>query len=146
MNDRTQELERHSWLHIHGQDMWHDSAMIRGNRTALEALRDAVTRALETGTGTMAAYVSDGEGYEILVEMKSYDDMLRDPLPYREEFANPQANKNCEREARSKEAEPAQPIMADECRVCHKQIYSGELCENCAIGNDPFVTSKFNER
>jgi hypothetical protein len=91
MDDAEQRFKRHPWLHIHGQYLWHDEVIIRGNKPALEALRDAITRALETGAGSAEAYVADGEGYEIQVELKSYDELTQDRLPYTAEFANPQS-------------------------------------------------------
>lgn len=31
-------------------------------------------------------------------------------------------------------------LFDDRCKVCRKTILSGELCAECAEGNDPFVT------
>lgn len=36
-----------------------------------------------------------------------------------------------------------QPDWMFECRICEAPITSCELCEECAEGNDPFVSSKY---
>lgn len=133
IDDPRQKLERQPWLHIHGQDMWHDSVIIRGNGPALEALRGTITRALTLGTraGTTTAYVADGEGYEILVELMSYDDMTRDPLPYTAEFANPQRNEKAG--IMNTQDEPMLQFFAYAHLPPHLQVISkpfGELAEH----------------
>jgi len=39
-----------------------------------------------------------------------------------------------------------QPCICDplRCRVCESAIAFGELCEPCAVGNDPFQQSKWS--
>lgn len=54
-------------LHIYGQHFYHTPATVRGNRQALEALRDAINAALEAKSGQARAsvFAADGEGYGI---------------------------------------------------------------------------------
>ncbi|MGN6099851.1 MAG: hypothetical protein ACTHOR_01780 [Devosia sp.] len=54
-------------LHIYGQPAYHAPAMICGNRLALIALRDALSQAIEHGTGAAQLFASDGEGYEVKI-------------------------------------------------------------------------------
>ena len=65
-------------LNIYGQESCHADARIIGNRGGLEALKAAINRALTYGkstteryvkNGDTALYASDGEGYEVIVEM-----------------------------------------------------------------------------
>jgi len=53
-------------LHIYGQAAWHDEVRIIGNKDGLLALRNAITKALNSteGNGVASVYASDGEGYE----------------------------------------------------------------------------------
>ena len=57
-------------LHIYGQHFYHSPATIRGNRQALEALRDAINMALaeKSGQATAAVCAADGEGYGVEVQ------------------------------------------------------------------------------
>jgi hypothetical protein len=32
------------------------------------------------------------------------------------------------------------------CAVCLKTIHTAELCKECAVGNDPFLSSKYADR
>jgi len=57
-------------LHIYAQDSWHQPVTIVGNRSALEALRDAIQSAIDTGQNaatTVDVFTNDGEGYEVLI-------------------------------------------------------------------------------
>lgn len=63
-------------LNIYGQECEHTEAKIIGNREGLEALKQAIDDALRfvTGKSTTASdkeplFASDGEGYEVIVEM-----------------------------------------------------------------------------
>lgn len=53
------------WLHVYGQFSWHSEAAIVGTKNGLTALRDAVSRAIETGQGQAEVIATDGEGYTI---------------------------------------------------------------------------------
>lgn len=46
-------------------------------------------------------------------------------------------------ECNSEECEHTEDVIR--CMVCNKPIESAELCAGCAEGNDPFITSKYNE-
>lgn len=72
-------------LHIYGQSYNHDHAFIVGDTTALIELRDAIDRALKTGTtaSETTSFTADGEGFEVKVyreEEEEYWDKAG--LPY----------------------------------------------------------------
>lgn len=56
-----------NFLHVYSQYMWHDDAVIRGTKTALLALRDAVDAAIEGAEGRVEVLATDGEGYHVVV-------------------------------------------------------------------------------
>lgn len=63
-------------LNIYGQESYHTEAKIIGNREGLEALRQAINGALNLPRGKTSTaqfkeplFASDGEGYEVIVEM-----------------------------------------------------------------------------
>lgn len=62
-------LENEPWLHIYGQYMWHSPATIRGTKAGLEALREAVDKALAGDEGRESVIATDGEGYDVMVVM-----------------------------------------------------------------------------
>jgi hypothetical protein len=74
-------------VHIWGQGAWHETAYIRGNRSGLERLKRAVDEALEAGSGSAEAYVSDGEGYDIDIRIVSDKDAEMLAVPYFEDIA-----------------------------------------------------------
>ena len=56
------------WLHVYGQEYWHDPVQIVGDLQALTALRDAIDQAIHDWEGkTGYLLTSDGEGYTIHV-------------------------------------------------------------------------------
>lgn len=69
-------------VHLYGQPIQHMDAHVIGNRAGLEALRDAITKALATGAEEAEVYATDGEGYGIKV-MELSDAIMDDmSLPY----------------------------------------------------------------
>ena len=63
-------------LNIYGQWYWHTEARIIGNREGLEALRQTIDDALtivvdeaSTKQDPEPLFASDGEGYEVIVEI-----------------------------------------------------------------------------
>lgn len=56
-----------NFLHVYGQYSYHDEAVIRGTRTALLQLREAIDDALENGISGTELFATDGEGYELRV-------------------------------------------------------------------------------
>lgn len=78
--------ERVRLLHIYGQDLWHSQATIVGNTNALMVLRDAIDEALQIGKSETSAMVTDGEGYEIVIEHDphgwQHQAWTTRPLPY----------------------------------------------------------------
>ena len=65
-------------LNIYGQEAWHTDARVIGNKEGLEQLRNTIDKALQEGKATTetdvkdgdtALFASDGEGYEVIVEM-----------------------------------------------------------------------------
>lgn len=67
---QTHEVENeYPWMHLYAQYIEHSPATIRGNVEALRKLRDAITEAIEGGTGEAKdIFASDGEGYSIEVQ------------------------------------------------------------------------------
>jgi len=78
-------------LHIYGQESWHDSVVVIGNRTALEMLLQTIKSALKTGRGdSETVYPADREGYGIVVLLKDGEipeDWRQLALPYTNEIA-----------------------------------------------------------
>lgn len=78
-----------SYLHLYAQSQWHDDAYLVGNRPALTALRDALTRLLDgsASTETLLVYANDGEGYDLLARL--VDQPVFDALtaPYTDSIA-----------------------------------------------------------
>lgn len=73
-------------IHIYPQYSWHADAWIVGNRVGLQALRDAINKALETGKPKVCdAFPCDGEGYGILVAELKDDQIQELHLPYYEQ-------------------------------------------------------------
>lgn len=70
-------------LHIYPQASWHEEAYVVGNIDGLVALRDAINRALGTGSPQAATeFPADGEGYRVLVLPVSEDGVRMLRLPY----------------------------------------------------------------
>ena len=68
------DWHEHPVIHVFGQDSFHDEVYVAANRAGLEALRDAIGRALEHKTGQAEAFVSDGEGYVVhVIEMTPHE-------------------------------------------------------------------------
>lgn len=61
----TRANDTYNFLHIYGQYAPHCFATIRGTRQGLEALRDAIEDAIESGSGTASVIPSDGESYRV---------------------------------------------------------------------------------
>lgn len=78
-------------LHVYGQFAWHDDVFIIGNRQALEALWEAIGKALEQGQGkTGDVFAADGEGYGVVVIRRDDpwpEGWKRFALPYAEDYA-----------------------------------------------------------
>ena len=79
------------YLHIYAQDVWHDEAFIVGNREGLEALRDALNKALENPFSTARCFVNDGEGYACYIaECKDEQKLDLLAVPYTDQIATEQ--------------------------------------------------------
>jgi hypothetical protein len=75
-------------LHIYGQDAWHDTAYIVGDRQSLAALRDCLAEALYSGEATkFNSFTNDGEGYSIEVIPLDEPQMETMRLPYHGDIA-----------------------------------------------------------
>lgn len=60
------------WLHVYGQQAWHDPVHIVGTHAGLALLRDAVLAALVQRPPLYGhAFVRDGEGYTVVVMLAS---------------------------------------------------------------------------
>jgi hypothetical protein len=61
-----------------------------GTLESLQALRDAIDKALVTGqASSMTAYVNDGEGYVLVVLPQTKEEVDALQTPYTEDFAHP---------------------------------------------------------
>jgi hypothetical protein len=78
-------------LQVYGQGAWHDDVYIVGNREALEALRDAINTAIDTGQGETACFVSDGEGFTTAIlrddTVFGNPEWYKYPVPYSDNIA-----------------------------------------------------------
>ena len=80
-------------MHIYGQDVWHAPAWIVGNRAGLEALREAITVALDKPRSEAIVMAGDGEGYAVQVirdDRSFFDQKPGDwdwAVPYTDEIA-----------------------------------------------------------
>src|SRR5574343_193493 len=77
-------------LNIYGQEMPHESVRIIGNLMGLLSLRSAIDKAINEGDamsqdGEDSLYASDGEGYQVIVEL--HDDKWGTEAP-RDSFWN----------------------------------------------------------
>lgn len=71
------------WLHVYAQNAWHDDVQIEGTRSALMNLRAALDECLAKGLDSHAAAItSDGEGYSIVVSIRTVEALDKQPLPY----------------------------------------------------------------
>jgi hypothetical protein len=67
-------------LNILSQSLWHDTAVIIGNREGLLALRHTIDAALLAGSACPTVAASDGASYRVAVCHR--DDMADAPLGY----------------------------------------------------------------
>lgn len=87
IEERNADYKESSLLHIYAQKMWHDHAIIVGNKRALTELRAAIDHAILYGKGRVGTFSSDGEGYELffsclLGETENNQDWQDIRLPY----------------------------------------------------------------
>jgi hypothetical protein len=61
------EFSNLPWLHVHGQWGPHQPASLIGTVSGLSALRDALTRAIDSGAEEVHVFATDGEGYAIQI-------------------------------------------------------------------------------
>lgn len=64
-------------LNLRGPGRWDGVACMVGNRDALEALRDAITTAIDTGAGGATFYCSDGEEYVLAIALEDEMDTVQ---------------------------------------------------------------------
>lgn len=76
------------YIHIYGQQAWHDAVRIRGDQQALRYLRTAIDEALQFRLAeTPTVFVNDGDGYKIMVECLSESQVSDIQVPYEAEYA-----------------------------------------------------------
>lgn len=73
-------------VHIIAQTQWHSPAIIVGDVAGLTAVRDALTRAIESGDGKAATFARDGEGYSVVALCR--EDMDGVPFGYTDPTAD----------------------------------------------------------
>lgn len=77
-----------TFLHVYPAGAWHDPVLIAGSISGIEALRDACQEALNNGHhGSAQAFTGDGEGYALLVEVQTSEEMEELPMHYIEDCA-----------------------------------------------------------
>lgn len=80
---RMETKENDPTLHIYPQEFFHGEAWIAGTKEGLTALRDALTRAIDTNEpAATTAFPTDGEGYRVFVLPLSKDRMDELRLAY----------------------------------------------------------------
>lgn len=60
-------------IHIYAQEMWHNDAIIVGNRRALTKLKELIEIALDTGAAFGEFMHQDGEHFDLHVVMDNSD-------------------------------------------------------------------------
>lgn len=78
------EYDEAAWLHVYAQDSEHRPAEIRGTKSALIALRDAIDAALAhpNGEAGSEAFAADGEGYSVEIRRVPRASLMNSRLPY----------------------------------------------------------------
>ncbi|USD83113.1 hypothetical protein M5E02_01390 [Bacillus safensis] len=72
---------------IYAQETHHMEALILGNRKGLLELRNAIDKALETGSSVAHLYPSDFEGYETCIALVDDEKQFKKLItPYVEEY------------------------------------------------------------
>ncbi|MCY7707662.1 hypothetical protein P4T38_00420 [Bacillus safensis] len=72
---------------IYAQETHHMEALILGNRKVLLELRNAIDKALETGSSVAHLYPSDFEGYETCIALVDDEKQFKKLItPYVEEY------------------------------------------------------------
>ena len=76
------------YLHFYPAAAWHDPVLIAGSVSGIEALRDACNQALNNGkSGNADTFTGDGEGYALLVEVQTNEEMVELPRHYIDDCA-----------------------------------------------------------
>lgn len=67
------------YMHVYGQSSYHDHAMIVGDKTSLQKLRDAIDFSLKKQAASIDVEAADGEGYRLVVSCMNdgWDDLVR---------------------------------------------------------------------
>jgi hypothetical protein len=92
MNE-NQSTEHPPLVHVHGQQSFHDSAILIGNRQGLMQLQEILTEVLasEQGSAAREVYTTDGEGYDlqVIIDESRLEDSswARAELPYQHQAA-----------------------------------------------------------
>src|SRR5262245_35865908 len=74
-------------LHIYGQAYWHEPVMIVGTPDAFIALQEALHAAVNLACAgapdiTTPMFVSDGEGFEVIIRVETAEAMDTYAVPY----------------------------------------------------------------
>lgn len=72
-------------VHLWQPLMWHCDQNIVGNKEGLTLLKDALQKAIDTGKGVAEAFISDGEGHDVIIQCVKEIDLLA--VPYTDECA-----------------------------------------------------------
>ncbi len=69
-------------LQIYAQELWHDEARIVGTREGIEQLRDHLQEILDGQVSMPTYFPTDGEGYFISVEIKTFEQIYDEPITH----------------------------------------------------------------
>ncbi|MGP3739995.1 hypothetical protein [Bacillus altitudinis] len=87
MSDQLEDDDVLGLCNIYAQQTHHFEAFILGNKKGLIELRNAIDRALETGSSVAHVFPSDYEGYETYIALvndeQSFEKLI---TPYVEEY------------------------------------------------------------
>lgn len=88
MSYQTDDDDVLGLCNIYAQQSHHFEAFILGNRVGLLELKNAIDKALETGSSTVTLFPSDYEGYDVYIALVDDEQRFKKLTnPYIEEYA-----------------------------------------------------------
>ncbi|MDI0275201.1 hypothetical protein QGQ84_16615 [Bacillus safensis] len=88
MSFQTDDDDVLGLCNIYAQQTHHFEAFILGNRVGLLELKNAIDKALETGSSTAKLFPSDYEGYDVYIALVDDEQRFKKlTTPYVEEYA-----------------------------------------------------------
>ena len=84
LGGKKKKAKMSGYLHIYGQDAWHDPVIIVADRQALEALKANVEVALSGKISVTKLFTADGEGFDFIIKPASPEGYK---MPYMADYA-----------------------------------------------------------